>query len=731
MGWLELFKEDYDQLLTLEDNEQHQRTVLIVDDEINITDTIGRFLQDEGYRIFLAGSGMEALDTFRLVHPRIVVTDLMMPGMNGIDLIREIRKTDRDVEIIVLTGHGDMDTAISALRHQVSDFLIKPIDLLVLRHSIEKALAHMQLKEDILKYTVELESLYAEVRRNKEHVETVFNQTPVAVVTYDENGTIISWNQRAQEITGHSREQVISRNLNDIFVFSGPLFSDDELANPKMTHRKMVGQILTRSKDVRQIEREGTVMRRLDDMQIKIIESFADVTERMHNERLLEKRYLQVQIINEIGKKIAGSTTIKELLEFITRRLVKTFFESATVAIFLQNNANEIRLEAAAGLGLKNFLNHFPLRKKTVVNPTLSHVLIKNIRLIDPTQHKLAPLTQECSSFFAFPIATTNKTYGVLYIENSEEMKLDEADVFMLEAVAEYIAISMDRLALIEKITTQNEMLEKQAADLKQALSQVEEQKGIIEQKNKQLEKDLKKAGDLQKSLLPEQLPTRDCIRFATHFTPSHQLGGDFYDVFEVNDHMTGFLMADATGHGVSSAMLSAMFKMTLGKYARTETDPGKVFEALNHDFCNVVQTGDFFTAFYGIIDHKNKKLIYSNAAHPLPLLYDYTTKKIEALDSEGFLLGVMDVGITYETRERAIDGPVRLFVYTDGLQEAINAQNEQFGDERIAKAMRRYARNKAETFLEKMVTELKNHTGNHSGTFDDDLTLLAVDLNR
>ncbi len=730
MGWLEIFQNDSELLTTGDIGEQTLKSVLVVDDEIHITDTLGRFLQESGYQVYMAANALEALEIFRIRQPKIIVTDLMMPGMSGLEFIKAIREIDWDTQIIVLTGHGDMETAITALRHQVAEFLLKPVDLLVLRHAVEKAIIHIKLKEEIREYTVELERLYSEIRENKEHVEAIFKHAPVAVITYDAAGRILSWNDKAGLITGYDREKALDKTLNDLFVLNGPLFSADELRGQEVNQRTQVSQILTHSHEMRYVERAGKVLRNGQGGVVSIIETFMDVTERMQDERLLEKRYLQVQIINEIGKRIAASTAIKTLLEFVANRLVKTFFESATVAIFLLEENDALRLETAAGISNSDFVKQLSEKSLSGEEQTpIRRALTTKRRIMKGDDPGLKALTPDRESFFAFPVATQSKVYGVLYIENSELMILDDGDIFLLEAIAEYIAISMDRLALIEKITTQNALLEEQAADLKNALGQVEQQKSIIEEKNKQLEQDLKKAGDLQKSLLPVTLPDSGDIHFAASFTPSHQLGGDFYDAFPVNDHMTGFLIADATGHGVSSAMLSAMFKMTLGKYAKTETDPGRVFEFLNRDFCNVLQTGDFFTAFYGIVDHKKRELIYSNAAHPMPLLYDYKDKSIAALDSEGFLLGVMDEGITYETRKQSIDGAFRLFVYTDGLQEAINKKGEQFGDERIERAMRKYAGRKRQDFLEKIVSDLKRYTGEKSGTFDDDLTLMVVDI--
>ena len=730
MGWLEIFQNESELIADGDINNLTVKSVLVVDDEIHITDTLGRFLQDSGYQVYMASNAVEALEIFRIRQPRIVVTDLMMPGMSGIDFIKAIRETDWDTQIIVLTGHGDMDTAITALRHQVAEFLLKPVDLLVLRHAVEKAIIHIRLKEEIREYTEELERLYAEIRGNKEHVEAIFKHAPVAVMTYNANGEILTWNIKAGLITGYALEEALSKKLSDLFVLAGPLFTEEELQFTEISQRTQVNQILTHKHEMRYVERAGKVLKNGQGEVISVIETFMDVTERMQDERLLEKRYLQVQIINEIGKRIAASTTISDLLGFISNRLVKTFFESATVAIFLGDGQEKIRLETVAGISRNDFLKQFVSNKVLQSSGSvIHHVAESKTRVLNDEKGNLKALSPDRPAFFAFPIATQSKLYGVLYIENSELMVLDDGDIFLLEAIAEYIAISMDRLALIEKITSQNEMLEEQATHLKNALGQVEQQKNIIEEKNKQLEQDLIKAGDLQKSLLPETLPDTESVHFAASFTPSHQLGGDYYDVFAINDHMTGFLIADATGHGVSSAMLSAMFKMTMSKYAKTETDPGKVFEYLNHDFCNVLQTGDFFTAFYGIIDHKNNELIYSNAAHPLPLLFDYSSKDILALDSEGFLLGVMEEGITYETRKCSINNSMRLFVYTDGLQEAINREGEQFGDERIEKAMRKYSRLKRRTFLEKIVNDLKEYTGEQSGTFDDDLTLMVVDI--
>jgi serine phosphatase RsbU (regulator of sigma subunit) len=194
-----------------------------------------------------------------------------------------------------------------------------------------------------------------------------------------------------------------------------------------------------------------------------------------------------------------------------------------------------------------------------------------------------------------------------------------------------------------------------------------------------------------------------------------------------INERFLGLLVADATGHGVSSAMLSAMFKMTLSKYSSFDLNPGSVFNKLNQDFCQVLQTGDFFTAFYGIIDLHTNKFMYSNAGHPLPLLYNYSSGDIINLDSEGFILGAMHKGITYETKEFRFNDHYRMLIYTDCLFEEVNNTQKPFGLNRVRNSIARYAQESPDKYLDNIVRDLKKFTG--KSIFSDDLTLLVIDI--
>ena len=105
-----------------------QNTLLLVDDEPGIRKVLGISLSDAGYTVLTADSGEAALKTFREKSPPIVLTDIKMPGMDGISLLKKIKAESPDTEVIMITGHGDMELAIKSIKYEAIDFVTKPID---------------------------------------------------------------------------------------------------------------------------------------------------------------------------------------------------------------------------------------------------------------------------------------------------------------------------------------------------------------------------------------------------------------------------------------------------------------------------------------------------------------------------------------------------------------------------------------------------------------------------
>ncbi|WP_051384473.1 hybrid sensor histidine kinase/response regulator [Nitratidesulfovibrio termitidis] len=145
--------------------------LLLVDDEEGIRTVLALLLTDMGCAVRTAASGAEALAVVRANPPAVVLTDVRMPGMDGIDLLRAVKAEFPGVEVLVLTGHGDMELAVSSLRHGAGDFLTKPVAPEALEVALDRARQRMALREALRRHTEELEQLVAQRTRELLHAE--------------------------------------------------------------------------------------------------------------------------------------------------------------------------------------------------------------------------------------------------------------------------------------------------------------------------------------------------------------------------------------------------------------------------------------------------------------------------------------------------------------------------------------------------------------------------------
>lgn len=139
--------------------------ILLVDDEEGIRKILGISLADSGYDVLTASSGEEALRVFKTERPPIVLTDIKMPGMDGIELLRRIKEEQPDAEVIMITGHGDLELAIKSLQFEAADFITKPINDDALEIALKRARERIWMKTRLREYTEELEHLVYEKTR--------------------------------------------------------------------------------------------------------------------------------------------------------------------------------------------------------------------------------------------------------------------------------------------------------------------------------------------------------------------------------------------------------------------------------------------------------------------------------------------------------------------------------------------------------------------------------------
>ena len=153
--------------------EPSEKTILIVDDEPDIREVLGISLMDMGYRILEAENATQAFDVFVKENPPIVVTDIKMPGGDGIELLRKIKHENPETEVIMITGHGDMNLAIRSLKYDATDFITKPINVEALEIALNRALEKIAIRKRLQDYTRNLEQLVREKTELQDHLASL------------------------------------------------------------------------------------------------------------------------------------------------------------------------------------------------------------------------------------------------------------------------------------------------------------------------------------------------------------------------------------------------------------------------------------------------------------------------------------------------------------------------------------------------------------------------------
>jgi phosphoserine phosphatase RsbU/P len=240
------------------------------------------------------------------------------------------------------------------------------------------------------------------------------------------------------------------------------------------------------------------------------------------------------------------------------------------------------------------------------------------------------------------------------------------------------------------------------------------------EQQLSMIQKELEIARRIQLSILPSSLPDSGSFRVAARYLPMTSVAGDFYDVLVAGDQQTCLLIADVSGHGVPAAMIASMVKLAATSLRVNASNPSQLLFSMNSTLCGNTQN-QFVTAACVYFDSSLRELRYSAAAHP-PMLLLRRGQVIE-ISENGLMLAAFGFA-TYTTLSHPIEPGDRFILYTDGLLEASNVQDEEFGSERLHKLVRETADLPHLEAADRIITSIQDW----SASQNDDLTLLLCD---
>ena len=241
------------------------------------------------------------------------------------------------------------------------------------------------------------------------------------------------------------------------------------------------------------------------------------------------------------------------------------------------------------------------------------------------------------------------------------------------------------------------------------------------------IDTELSLATRIQANMMPNIFPAfPDRNEFDIHasMTPAKEVGGDFYDFFLIDDDHLGLVMADVSGKGVPAALFMMMAKILLYNYAMMGGTPHEVLERLNNTFCKNNDDSMFVTVWFGIYTISTGKVVAANAGHEYPII-KHGEQGFEVLkDRHGFVIGGM-CGLKYRDYEFVLESGDVLFLYTDGVPEATDADGNMFGIQKLLKTLNGASDYSARGLLEAIDKDVERFVGK-APQFDD-LTMLAL----
>lgn len=385
-------------------NETTPWTILIIDDEADIRDVIELALVDAGYRVFTVPDGYRGLDICEEKKPQIVITDVRMPGMDGLAVLETIKKRHPDMEVIVATAFGEMDLAIRALQLDASDFINKPINTTALHLALDRAKQRYTTRREMADYTALLEKEAAETSRELVHIfnyqKNLIENSMDGILGCDARDTVVTYNRSMAGMLGYNKTEVIGKlTLGDFLGSDGAVSLKQSLKDDSYggAGRLYLYETELLTKNDRRIpvqvsatwldasgENSGAVYFFRDLREIRRLErEMADQARILHQDKMMSLGRLAASVVHEINNPLSG---ILNYLRLMARMLDRSELSPAHAGKF-RDYLDVVEKETDRCAHIISGLLTFSRKSPPTFAPLAVHELIERCILL--SQHKL------------------------------------------------------------------------------------------------------------------------------------------------------------------------------------------------------------------------------------------------------------------------------------------------------------------------------------------------------
>lgn len=301
-------------------------------------------------------------------------------------------------------------------------------------------------------------------------------------------------------------------------------------------------------------------------------------------------------------------------------------------------------------------------------------------------------------SMICVPLVRRQRLLGVIQVINKKKgVIFTEDDLFIFQTLASQCAISIENHQLTEK----------------QIVAEV-------------LAKEMATAREIQQNLLPIDLPEFEDLDMAAVILPAREIGGDYYNIFRLNDSQSLFFVSDVTGKSIPAALIVSILDACLHAFFKMEMDQFdlmKLVVMMNQVLIESTTSSKFATSWFGLYDHQVGELISINAGHNPPYLFKPDHDEVTSLQAGGMFLGGFD--LPYECEKVQVQPGDTLLIYTDGVTDAWNHREEDYGEQRLIKTALSHRHLTAQEILGAIRNDVEQHVG--GAPQNDDFTCLVI----
>jgi serine phosphatase RsbU (regulator of sigma subunit) len=402
-----------------------------------------------------------------------------------------------------------------------------------------------------------------------------------------------------------------------------------------------------------------------------------------------DRKAKEVSSLQYFSKLITQVLDFKELAETITD--IATNVSSADSAWIVLKDADDLKIVSNKNIALvdANLINQFILESGVCEKITETKICDLNKSSIK------SQLSEKFGSVAVSPLRSYNEIKGYLISVRKNELIFYEEDKSALNTFSDYASVAIENSMLLE------ESIEKE-----------------------RLEKELDVAREIQRKILPSKDPTFNDLSVSSVFIPAFEVGGDYYDFFEISQNKIGFVIADVSGKGISAAFIMAEIKGIFESLSRMMESPKQILVKANHILRNTLNKKNFVSALYGLIDIEKQILYFSRAGHcPAILIRD---GKIKTFKPSGIGLGLTTddhFEVNLDEFKIELKENDNIVFYTDGITEAKNKNLEDFGEDRFTKILLINSDKPVNKISNEVIKEVTLFSRDHSQY--DDITLV------